>query len=163
MSAMAGCGGTLVNELLCGGRLHHRPRLGNRHLTDHGLGRQQEGGDRRGVLEGRAHHLDGVDDPRGDEVFILLGLGVESLVVSSTRAWDRLSSSPPLGRHGVRPVLAPESLFRGPGELDLEASATTETMAGLAVQRHLGADGVRGVTRWTTHIVLPHVFSADGV
>ena len=52
-------------------------------LGDQRLGGEHEARDRRGVLQGRADDLDGVDDASGDEVFVLAGRGVETEVAGS--------------------------------------------------------------------------------
>src|SRR5687768_9991864 len=48
-------------------------------VGDDGLGRQEQRGDRRGVLQGRPGHLGRVDDARGDQVDVLAGRGVEAV------------------------------------------------------------------------------------
>src|SRR5690606_29949220 len=48
-------------------------------VGDDGLGREEEAGDRRGVLQRRAGHLGGVDDALREEVAVLTGRGVEAV------------------------------------------------------------------------------------
>src|SRR6478735_5566377 len=52
-------------------------------LGDQRLGGEHEARDRCGVLQSRAHDLDGVDDAGSDEVFVLAGRGVETEVAGS--------------------------------------------------------------------------------
>lgn len=68
-------------------------------------------------------------------------------------------SSPPLGKNGVRQVVAPVSL-RGTGEQNVKASATIEAIAGVARQRGLGADRVSGLTGRTTWVFLLHALNS---
>src|SRR3954452_16360197 len=56
----------------------HGSRVLLRLVRDHGLGREEQRGDRRGVDERRARHLGRVDDAGGDEVDVLAGGRVEA-------------------------------------------------------------------------------------
>ena len=49
-------------------------------VHDDGLGGEEQGGDRGGVLQRRPGHLDGVDDAGLEQVLVLAGGGVEALV-----------------------------------------------------------------------------------
>src|SRR6516165_2317962 len=66
----------------------HSPHTAARHgrgwrlllwrFRDHGLGRHQQAGDRRCVLQRGAHDLGGIDDAAVDQVHVVLGLRVEA-------------------------------------------------------------------------------------
>src|SRR6266480_5043636 len=58
------------------GTSRHRWALLLRQLGDHGLGRDQQAGDRCRTLQCRAHHFGRVDDPLGDEIAVLPRLRV---------------------------------------------------------------------------------------
>src|SRR5688500_4164847 len=47
-------------------------------VGDHGFGGEHQAGDRSCVLQGSSRYLRGVDDTGCDEVFVLLGRGVEA-------------------------------------------------------------------------------------
>src|SRR5690606_35648329 len=55
-----------------------RGRFLLRLLGDHGLGRDQQGGDGGRILQGRAHDLGGVDDALLEHVAVFAALGVEA-------------------------------------------------------------------------------------
>src|SRR5579875_1747356 len=80
-----------------GGGGRRRLRL----VHDDRFGREEEGRDRGGVLERRASHLGGVDDPCLEEVLVLLGGGVEPLagVLQVLHLLDHYTALEP-GVHG---------------------------------------------------------------
>ena len=75
----------------------------------------------------------------------------------TVQLWRGLS--PPLGKIGVGQVVAPVSLRRI-GELNVKASPTIEAVAGVARQRGLGADRVRGLAGRTTWMFRLHAVNS---
>ena len=86
-------------------------------VRDQGFGRQQQRGDRAGVLKRRAHHLRRVDDARLDEVLIRFVLRVKSLV-SPAGVSHLLHHDRPLEAGVLRDP--PHRLLKGPAE-DVDA------------------------------------------